>query len=204
MDVPDDESNEFDITNLWGVSKAEFNEQTIAHVFYELEGAASKLGELGIYFKQCTSLKQPQDIQHTTIFHETLTALQAELSCLVNPSSKSASGLNQPPPSTPTTPPPCIILPPLSQNYGHKCTVLDIIGASPAKASKWKQSHKPFWPYLRTLHDVALTQWYQTFSKLCYSKCGIAVLLYTYTRMTCVSGPLLCMTGVLVPFLAMR
>ena len=33
-DVPDDESNEFDITSLRGVSKEAVNEQTIARIFY--------------------------------------------------------------------------------------------------------------------------------------------------------------------------
>jgi len=51
------ESNEFDLQVLHGISKAAFDEQTIARVFYELEGAAPKLGETGIYLKQCTSLK---------------------------------------------------------------------------------------------------------------------------------------------------
>ena len=144
-DVPDDEANEFDITSLRGVSKAAFDEQTIAHVFYELEGAAPKLGELGIYLKQCTSLKQPQDIQRATIFYETLSTLQAELSRLVNPSHNSAPGLSQPP-SARTTPPPRITMtqPSLTHNHGHKRTVLDIIGVSPEKASKRKQSYKPF------------------------------------------------------------
>jgi len=67
-----------------GVSKAAFDEQAVARVFYELEGPASKpaskLGELGICLEQCTSLKQPQDIQRAAIFHETLSTLQAELS----------------------------------------------------------------------------------------------------------------------------
>jgi hypothetical protein len=69
-DTPD-KPNEFDFTSLHGVSKAAFDEQTIARVFYELEGAAPKLGELGIYLKQCTSLKQPQDRDRASAFHET-------------------------------------------------------------------------------------------------------------------------------------
>jgi len=78
------ESNEFDFTSLHGISKAAFDEQTIARVFYELEGAAPKLGELGIYLKQCTSLKQQQDRDRASAFHETLNGLQAELRRLVN------------------------------------------------------------------------------------------------------------------------
>ena len=47
-DTPDNELNKFDFTSIYGVSRAALDEQTIARVFYELEGAAPKLSELSI------------------------------------------------------------------------------------------------------------------------------------------------------------
>jgi len=147
-DTPDDESNEFDFTSIRGVSKSTLDEQTIARVFYELEGAAPKLGELSIYLKQCTSLRQPQDRDRASAFHETLNCLQGELSRLINGYGMTGSiaGPSHPSPSSPlvTSPLPPVTQPSASQTRGHKRTVLDIIGASPEKASKRKQSYKPF------------------------------------------------------------
>ena len=68
-DAPnDDKHNAFDFTSLQGTSKAAFNEQTVTCVFYKLESAAPKLGELGTYLKHCTSLNQPQDVDRAVAF----------------------------------------------------------------------------------------------------------------------------------------
>ena len=48
-DAPDnDKRDTFNFTSLQGTSKAAFDEQMVACIFYELEGSALKLGELGI------------------------------------------------------------------------------------------------------------------------------------------------------------
>ena len=154
-DAPDDDKPDaFDFTSLQGTSKAAFDEQMFAHVFYELEGAAPKLGKLGAYLKHCASLKQPQDFEHAIAFHWDLDSLHGELNRLIidfigkgnTPSQDPAPGPSQhtrhPPPSTPPPTLPTQI--PAPQRRGRKRTVLDIIGASPEKASKRKQSYKPF------------------------------------------------------------
>ncbi|KIM91577.1 hypothetical protein PILCRDRAFT_730 [Piloderma croceum F 1598] len=135
MDTPN-EPNKFDFTSLHGVSKAAFDEQTIARVFCELEGATPKLGELGIYLKQCTSLKQPQDRDCASAFHNTLSSLQRELSCLLNGYEMSGSvvGPSHPPPPSSlakTSPPPAVTQPSGSQHHGHKWTVFDWGACSP-------------------------------------------------------------------------
>jgi hypothetical protein len=155
-DAPDDgERNAFDFTALRGTSKAAFDEQTITRVFYELEGAAPKLGEIGAYLKHCSSLKQPQDFERAFAFQRDLGLLYGELNRLVTnyintqnpvpgpgPSQHSALTVSHPPPSTPPATLPAQA--PGHQERSCKRTVLDIIGASPEKASKRKQSYKPF------------------------------------------------------------
>jgi len=155
-DAPDDDERDaFDFTSLLErTSKAAFNEQTVARVFYELEGAAPKLGELGAYLKHCMSLPQPQDFERALAAQQNLASLHGELNRLItdyieqHDTQNPAPGPSQPAPPTSNPPPsPAPTLPtqlPGSQRRGRKRTVLDIIGASPEKASKRKQSYKPF------------------------------------------------------------
>jgi len=83
-DVPDDnECNSSDFTSLQGTSKFAFDEQTVACIFYELEGAALKLGGLGTYLKYCTSLKQLQDFEHAVAFCWHLDSLHEKLTHLI-------------------------------------------------------------------------------------------------------------------------
>ena len=70
MDASDDLHKipgEFDLPSLQGSAKMDIEEQALSQVFYELEGAAPKLGELGIYLQQAC-LKDEHDVQHATFF----------------------------------------------------------------------------------------------------------------------------------------
>lgn len=168
LDDPAD-ADQFDFTSLQGKSKAAFDEQTIARVFFELEGAAPKLLELTDYLRHCNSLEQRDDRDRARSFQRTISSLQHELARLVNthpipntsssscstlplPSTQSDSMYPSPPPipflpSIPVTPPrPSPSQPKLTQQkHGNKrkLGVLDIIGASPEKASKRTQSFRP-------------------------------------------------------------
>src|SRR5882762_3424755 len=76
-------TNHDNITSLQGMSKSAFNKQTVACVFYELEGAAPKLGELGTFLKYCIAFKQPQDFECAVTFHRHLNSLHGALTRLV-------------------------------------------------------------------------------------------------------------------------
>ena len=138
----DEDSNEFDFVALQGTSKAAFDEQAVARVFYEMEGAAPKLGELAAYLKQFNSLRQHDDIVRAVTFRNSLNSLQHELGRLIGNYSESNSSNHAIRPQS--TPRPTATQPPTSQQLrGSKRSVNDILGASPEKASKRKQSYRP-------------------------------------------------------------
>lgn len=154
----DTDSNEFDFTSLQGTAKATFDEQAVARVFYEMEGAAPKLGELAAYLRQCNSLRQHDDVARAMVFRTSLDSLRHELGQLINNYEGSLADNTSEHISNPTGPriqptlpsysltpprPTPTQLPGSQHPHRSKRSVNEILGASPEKASKRKQSYRP-------------------------------------------------------------
>ncbi|KAF8527266.1 hypothetical protein JB92DRAFT_2826336 [Gautieria morchelliformis] len=137
-DTPDDndEFDRFDIISIQATSKGAFDEQTIARVFYELEGVTPKVGELTTYLRQCRSLPDQGSSTRAVVFTHALGSLQNELLRLAG-HSQSGHAARLPLPITP--PRPTLSL----ESRGVKRTIVDLLGASPEKRSKRKESYRP-------------------------------------------------------------
>jgi hypothetical protein len=78
----DGDGDEFDFSALEGTAKVGIDEQTIARTFYELEQAAPKLAQLGIYLK-ATQIRKQQDAQRAVKLRSELDQLSGALTRLI-------------------------------------------------------------------------------------------------------------------------
>jgi AraC-like DNA-binding protein len=132
-------SGGFDLPSLQGSAKAGIEEQALSRVFYELEGAAPKLGELGVYLQQAR-LKDERDVQRATFFQQKLNLLQEQLTRLVL-EYNGGSSVDDNNSASPIATAPFSPLPTPSEPRKGKRRAHDIIAPSPEKASKRHNSY---------------------------------------------------------------
>ncbi|KAF8487640.1 hypothetical protein JB92DRAFT_3021616 [Gautieria morchelliformis] len=137
-DTPDDndEFDRSDMISIQATSKGAFDEQTIARVFYELEGVTPKVGELTTYLRQCRTLPDQGSRTRAVVFAHAVGSLQNELFKLrLAGHSQSGHAARLPLPTPPSTS--------SLESRGVKRTIVDLAGASPEKGSKRKPSYRP-------------------------------------------------------------